>query len=120
MINLLSLTLTSDAMKTNEEELLEYDEDAAVQFIRNQLPQELKTKFSDDDLNYIVDLIYEYYESKGYLNEDAEEVEVDLDDLTAYVVKNAKKDKVGQYTDDEIRFIVDGEIAYCDNLGVFE
>jgi hypothetical protein len=47
-------------------------------------------------------------------------VEVDLDDLTAYVVKNAKKDKVGQYTDDEIRFIVDGEIAYCDNLGVFE
>lgn len=109
-----------DAMKTNEEDLLEYDEDAAVQFIRNQLPQELKTKFSDDDLNYIVDLIYEYYESKGYLSEEAEEVEVDLDDLTAFVVKNAKKDKVGHYTDEEIRFIVDGEIAYCENLGIFE
>lgn len=109
-------------MKTNEDDLLEYDEDAAVQFIRNQLPQELKAKFSDDDLNYIVDLIYEYYESKGYLSEEAEEVEVevDLDDLTAFVVKNAKKDKVGQYTDDEIRFIVDGEIAYCDTLGIFE
>lgn len=117
-----SLTLTTDAMKTNEDDLLEYDEDAAVQFIRNQLPQELKAKFSDDDLNYIVDLIYEYYESKGYLSEEAEEVEVevDLDDLTAFVVKNAKKDKVGQYTDDEIRFIVDGEIAYCDTLGIFE
>lgn len=107
-------------MKTIEDDLLEYDEDAAVQYIRNQLPQELKAKFSDDDLNYIIDLIYEYYESKGYLSEDAEEVEVDLDDLTAFVVKNAKKDKVGQYTDEEIHFIVDGEIAYCETLGIFE
>lgn len=107
-------------MKTDENDLLEYDDEAAVKFIRNQLPQELKSKFSDDDLNYIIDLIYEYYESKGFLSEDAEEVEVDLDELTAFVVKNAKKDKVGHYSDDEIRFIVDGEIAYCESLGIFE
>lgn len=114
------LTLSPDAMKTDENDLLEYDDEAAVKFIRNQLPQELKSKFSDDDLNYIIDLIYEYYESKGFLSEDAEEVEVDLDELTAFVVKNAKKDKVGHYSDDEIRFIVDGEIAYCESLGIFE
>jgi len=100
--------------------MFEYDEDDAVAFIRNYLPQELKTKFSDDDLNYIIDLIYEYYDDKGLLNDDVESVEIDLDDLTAFVVKNAKKDKVGVYEDEEIHFIVDGEIAYCESLGVFE
>lgn len=108
-------------MKQVEDDMFEYDEDEAVAFIRNFLPQELKPKFSDDDLNYIIDLIYEYYEREGLLNDDNEDaVEVDLDDLTAFVVKNAMKDKVGKYTDEEIRFIVDGEIAYCETLGIFE
>ena len=46
-----------------------YDEDDSVAFIQNYLPQELKGKFSNDDINYIVDLIYEFYESKGFLDE---------------------------------------------------
>lgn len=107
-------------MKPNENDFLEYDEDVAVHFIRNQLPQELKQKFSDDDLNYIIDLMYEFYEDKGYLNDDDATVEVDLDELTAFVVKNAKKDKVGSYKEDEIQFIVDAEVAYCESLGIFE
>ena len=46
-----------------------YDEDDSVAFIQNYLPQELKGKFSNDDINYIVDLIYEFYESKGFLDD---------------------------------------------------
>lgn len=107
-------------MKVNDEEFLDYDEDTAILFIRNELPQEMKEKFKDDDLNYLIDLIYEFYEGKGYLSDEEAEVEIDLDELTAYVIKNAKKDKVGVYTEDEIHFIVDAEIAYCDTLGVFE
>jgi hypothetical protein len=107
-------------MSVNEKDFMEYDEDAAILFIRNQLPQEMKEKFSDDDLTYIIDLIYEFYDSKGFLSDEEKSVEVDLDELTAFVVKNAKKDKVGNFSDDEIQFIVDAEIAYCETLGVFE
>ncbi len=103
-----------------EEEFLPYDDDEAIKFIRNQIPQELKEKFSDDDLNYLIDLIYEFYEDKGFLNDDDTEVDIDLDELTAYVVKQSKKDKVGVYTEEEVSFVVDAEIAYCDSLGVFE
>ena len=49
-----------------------YDEDDSVAFIQNYLPQELKGKFSNDDINYIVDLIYEFYESKGFLDENTD------------------------------------------------
>jgi hypothetical protein len=107
-------------MNVDDEDFMEYDDDEAIKFIRNQLPQELKEKFSDDDLNYLVDLIYEFYEKKGYLKDEETEVDIDLDELTAFVVKNAKKDKVGVYTEDEIHFVVDAEIAYCDSLGIFE
>jgi len=107
-------------MNVNDKDFLEYDEDAAILFIRNQLPQEMKEKFSNDDLNYIIDLIYEFYDNKGFLNDDDTVVEVDLDELTTFVIKNAKKDKVGSFKEDEIHFIVDAEIAYCESLGIFE
>ncbi len=108
-------------MSKNNDEFL-YDEDDSVKFIQNYLPQELKGKFSDDDINYIVDLIYDYYESNGYLNDDNddEEVEIDEDELISYVIKNAKKDGVGKFEPEEITFIVQGELEYCDSINLFD
>ena len=107
----------------SEKEDFLYDEDESVKFIQNYLPQELKGKFSNDDINYIVDLIYEFYESKGFLNDEASddaEVDIDEDELADFVVKNAKKDGVGKYTPEEIAFIVQGEMEYCDSIHMFD
>lgn len=107
----------------SEKEEFLYDEDESVKFIQNYLPQELKGKFSNDDINYIVDLIYEFYESKGFLNDEAsDDAEVDIDEgeLADFVVKNAKKDGVGKYTPEEITFIVQGEMEYCDSIHMFD
>ena len=107
----------------SEKEEFLYDEDESVKFIQNYLPQELKGKFSNDDINYIVDLIYEFYESKGFLDDQAsDDVEVDIneDELADFVVKNAKKDGVGKYTPEEIAFIVQGEMEYCDSIHMFD
>lgn len=107
---------------SNQEDLFIYDEDESVKFIQNYLPQELKGKYSNDDINYVVDLIYDYYESKGFLNETEEDVdvEIDEDDLIAYVVKNAKKDQVVKLDIDDIQYIVQGELAYCDSINIFD
>ena len=100
-----------------------YDEDESVKFIQNYLPQELKGKFSNDDINYIVDLIYYFYESRGYLNDDADDdadIEIDEDELIEYVVKNAQKDGVGKFDPEAIGFIVQGELEYCDSINMFD
>lgn len=101
-----------------------YDEDDSVKFIQNYLPQELKDKFSDDDINYIVDLIYDFYESKGFMadtdEDDDENIEIDENELVEYVVKNASKDGVGTFSADEITFIVQGELEYCDSINMFD
>ncbi len=104
-----------------ENKSLEYDEDESVRFIQNHLPEEMKGEFSTDEVNYIVDLIYEFYEEKGFLEEnDDTEVEIDEDELLDFVLKNARKDDVREYTDEEIEAIVAGELAYCDTLNLFE
>ena len=77
---------------SQQDDLFDYDEGDSVKFIRNYLPQELKEKFSDDDINYIIDLIYEYYEEKGFMDDEADdEVNIDEDELIDYVIKNAKR-----------------------------
>ena len=108
----------------SEEQDLFYDDDEAVKFIQNYLPQELKEKFSNDDINYIIDLIYEFYESKGYFddndNNDDACVDIDEDELIRYVINNAQKDGVGKYKAEEIALIVQGELEYCESIDLFE
>ena len=107
-------------MSTNNDELL-YDEDDSVKFIQNYLPQELKGKFSNDDINYIVDLIYDFYESNGMLDDDSDdEVDIDEEELIEYVIKNALRDGVDKYEPEEITFIVQGELEYCDSINMFD
>ena len=102
---------------------ISYDEDDAVEFIQNNLPQELKGKFSGDDINYIVDIMYDFYDEKGFLNSDASDedlVNFDEDELINYVFKNTKKDKIGSFSLEEITFIVQGELQYCESIGMFD
>ncbi len=108
---------------SEEKMIMDYDEDESVKFIRKNLPAEMQNEFSDDEINYIVDLIYEFYEEKGYLNEgedDDSEIEIDEDELLNYVIKNAGKDKIRDFSDEQIEAIVAGELAYCDTLNLFE
>lgn len=98
-----------------------YDDDDAVKFIRNFLSKDIASKFSDDDINYVIDLIYEFYESKGYLDENNdEEVDIIEDELIEYVIKNARKNGFTQFSEDDIELVIQGELGYCESLGLFE
>ena len=106
---------------SEERVIMDYDEDESVKFIQKNLPEEMQNKFSDDEVNYIVDLVYEFYEEKGYLDEDDDsEIEIDERELLNYVIKNAKKDQVRSFSNEEIEAIIAGELAYCDTLNLFE
>ena len=61
-------------MATIDEELLLDDEENAreLAFIREQLPAELKNKYSDDDLLYMMSTIVDYYYTSGVLEQEAD------------------------------------------------
>jgi hypothetical protein len=108
---------------SNEKDLIQYDEDDAVKYIQNYLSQEMKGKYSNDEINYIIDVVYDFYEEKGYMDEGADDgitVDIDEDEMIEYVLKNTKKDKINNFSADEISFIIQGELAYCESIGIFE
>ena len=65
--------------------LADADDEKTIEFIKNYLPQDLKEKF--------------------------------LEEVVAYIVKEAKKDEMGEYDPEEVLFVVQGEMEYGDSLG---
>ena len=108
-------------MDSFENELLREAEDdrLTVEFIQNYLPQELKDKFSEEELYYFIDVLAEYYTNSGILEAepDAEGyIDIDIDDVAQQLAKQAKKDKMGTYEADDLRWIVEGEMEYGESL----
>lgn len=100
-------------------ELMKYDEDDAVKFIRETLPQEVSEQYSDDEILYVIDIIWDWYERNGYLKIDAgvtDEEELDIDKLTAYVAKEIKKDGEVMMDPKDIDLIVRGELQYEESI----
>ena len=101
----------------------ELDDEKTVQYIRGYLPQELKDKFSDDELYYFLDVIDEYYVESGILDAPADKdgyVDIDLEKVADYIVKTARKDEMGEYEPEDILFVVQGEMEYGASLGEVE
>jgi hypothetical protein len=105
-------------------ELFEVDIDdvKTVEYIRNTLPQELKEKYTDDILYYIIDVINDFFTSSGVLDQEPDEdgyIEIDNDELVEYIIEEAKNDNVGDFPADEIILIVNAEGEYVDLSGEY-
>jgi len=99
---------------SEQNKALEYDDGAAVEFIHNYIPQDLKEKFPDDTLYYILDLICEFYEETGYLSEEDEEKEEK--ELISFIVQQSKKNAIGNFKSKDILLILRAEDAYMNTL----
>lgn len=108
-------------MNTEDDFLLDeaLDDEKTVAFIRNFLPQELKGRFSDDELYYFLDLIVEYYATSGCLDVEPDEegyINIDQDAIVNYLVTEARKDQMGEYDPEELIFVVQGEMEYGNSV----
>ena len=105
-------------MNSFEEDLLNDAEDdrLTVEYIQNYLPQELKDKFTEDELYYFIDVIGEYYVDLLEKNGDNEEIDIDVEEVAKYVAKQAKKDKMGDFNPEDLRWVVDGELEYGETV----
>lgn len=100
----------------DDEILLGAEEDAReIAFIREQLPQELKDRFSDDDLYYFLDVLIDYYISQGAFDENADPegfVNIDLEQAAQFVVKKAKKEGIGEFDPADIFFVAQADFDF--------
>lgn len=103
-------------MAAIDDELLRAAEDDAkeVAFIMNQLPIDVKDKFTDDDIYYCVDVMLEYLETKQ--TDDDGFIDIDLDEVAKHIAKQAKKEKIGDFEPEDIFFVVQAELDYNETL----
>lgn len=102
-----------------EDELLQDAEDdrLTVEHIRNYLPYELKERFTDDELYYFLDTIVEYYAESGVLDAapDADGcISIDIEAVCQHLARQARKDNMGEYDPEDLRWIVEGELDYAE------
>ncbi|MBR1889380.1 MAG: hypothetical protein IJ816_01985 [Alloprevotella sp.] len=83
-----------------------------ISFIRQQLPQELKDRFSDEQLYYFLDVIEEYYAESGILDSPPDKdgyIEVDQERVANFLAKTAKKEGLGDFNPEDLLFVVEAE-----------
>ncbi|MGL4992849.1 MAG: hypothetical protein ACRC6R_01745 [Bacteroidales bacterium] len=103
-----------------QEELYLYDNEESLRFIRNYLPKEISVKYSDDDIYYVIDLLYKY---KGICIQEEdynEQINLELDEkqLTEFVIANSEENKKVNFVDSEIIHIIRGELMYDQSIGL--
>ena len=101
-------------MASIDDELLMDEEETRreMAFIRKQLPQDMKDKYSDEQLLWMLDEIVEYYVSSGVLDTNDDEIDIDMEKVADYVCKQAKKDNVGTFDPQDVFFIVQADLDY--------
>lgn len=96
-----------------------FDEEKAIEFIRATLPAEVSERYDDDDILYIIDIIWDWYERNGLLKIDAglgDDDDIDIAKLTAYVVKEVRKYGEVEMEPSDIELIVRGELQYEESI----
>ena len=94
---------------------MEFDENKAVDFINSRLGDK---KYPSDELLNVIDMMYDYYEQNGMLDpdnddDDTEDIEKEL---TEYVVKMLRRDKLAKIDVADVPAIVKAELDYEDSL----
>lgn len=104
-------------MANFEDELLDdAQHDAqAVAYMYAHLPQEMQEKFTEENLYYCLDLIETYLTEKVDFTQ--EEVELDLEEITKYILDVAKKDAYESLEEEGVYLAVNAYFDYEEEAG---
>ena len=100
-------------MSFDQELLMDEEENQReIAFIRKQLPNDLKEKYTDDELLFSIDAIGTYFYTSGVLETNDEEVDIDLEVVSNYVCNEAKEEGEGPFDPQEVFFVVQADLDF--------
>ncbi len=108
-------------MKQENDDLdLIYDDDECIEFIYSWIPEEDRKHIMKDDIQFVLDAIYEFYNSKGLVEEDTtEEADIDEDEMYEFIKQFAKENNV-KLSSEDIQLIMEGEYEYGLEKGIYD
>ena len=79
----------------------------------------ISAQYSDDEIIYVIDIIWDYYERKGYTKLNAgltDNEALDEEELVKYVKKELANDREILMDPADVGEIIKGELAYEESL----
>ena len=99
-----------------------FDENDAIEFIRNFIPSDIKNKYSDNDILLLMDTMFDFYDENEdddeLYNEDIINDEAFINRIVNYVKKSIRKDPDNAIEMDDVKHLVLGEINYESTLDI--
>lgn len=92
---------------------------AVIAHVQSQLSQEMKEKFSEDLLYYFHDVLEDYLADSDILDTEPDEegyVNIDMEVIAQHLLQQARKDKMGEFTEDELLLLAEAELSYGDDF----
>ena len=101
-------------MASIDDELLmdEQENRREIAFIRGQLPSELKERYTDDQLLWMLDALVGYYVESGVIDTDDDEVEIDLEQAADYLCQQAEAEGLPRLDPQEVFFVVEADLDF--------
>ena len=100
-------------MSIDEELLLDEQETKReMQFIREQLPEDIKQRFTDELMAWVLDAIAAYYYESGILESTSDEVDVDMEEVAKYVCSLADQERGQKLDAQEVRLIAEADLDF--------
>ena len=91
-----------------------FDENDAIKFIREYIPENIKNKYSDNDILLLMDTMYDFFDEED--DDDFDEENFDdeayLNNIVNYVKKSIRKDPENAIEMDDVKHRVMGELEY--------
>lgn len=86
-----------------------------IEFIRKQIPSELKDKFSDSDLLSMLETIVDYYCESGLLDAQPDDdgyIDIDMEAVADHVCRIAKEERGLELNPSEVFFVVEADMDF--------
>lgn len=98
-----------------DEELLQDEQEMKreMAYIRQQLPIDTKEHFADDALlEWVLDAIASYYFESGVLESNADEVDIDMEEVARFVCTLASQERQPALDPQEVRLIAEADLDF--------
>ena len=101
-------------MSLDDEMLLDEQEmRREMKFIRERLPIDSKERYADDTLlSWVLDAIAAYYYDSGVLESEADEVDIDMEAVAAYVCALTVQEGHPALDAQEVRLIAEADLDF--------
>jgi hypothetical protein len=97
---------------------INYNETNAAIFAHENISSPMQQKYSIDQLGYLLDLVYEYYESID--TDEENDTDINIVEMTSFINSNISKNFCKPITHKELEELLLADNAYMESIGLLE